>query len=92
MKMIVEYKIQRKKNDDPKQLHEFVERKQQLFGEMVLNVLKKMSDEDCILLGLNPKYTRPDWMIVQVLPIPPPPVKTFVMMDTSSRSEGDLTH
>ena len=90
--MIVEYKIQRKKNDDPKQLHEFVERKQQLFGEMVLNVLKKMSDEDCILLGLNPKYTRPNWMIVQVLPIPPPPVKTFVMMDASSQSEGDLTH
>ena len=90
--MIVEYKIQRKKNDDPKQLPEFVERKQQLFAETVLNVLKKMSDEDCILLGLNPKYTRPDWMIVQVLPIPPPLVKTFVMMDTSSRSEGDLTH
>jgi DNA-directed RNA polymerase II subunit RPB1 len=50
-------------------------------------VLKRISDEDCLLLGLNPKYARPDWMILQVLPIPPPPVRPSVMMDTSSRSE-----
>ena len=53
----------------------------------VLNVLKHISDEDCLLLGLNPKFARPDWMILQVLPIPPPPVRPSVMMDTSSRSE-----
>ncbi|TXG59862.1 hypothetical protein EZV62_014435 [Acer yangbiense] len=54
--------------------------------------MKRISDEDCQLLGLNPKYARPDWMILQVLPIPPPPVRPSVMMDTSSRSEDDLTH
>ena len=54
----------------------------------VLGVLKRISDEDCQLLGLNPKYARPDWMILQVLPIPPPPVRPSVMMDTSSRSEA----
>lgn len=53
----------------------------------VLSVLKRISDEDCLLLGLNPKYARPDWMILQVLPVPPPPVRPSVMMDTSSRSE-----
>ncbi len=53
----------------------------------MLNVLKRISDEDCLLLGLNPKFARPDWMILQVLPIPPPPVRPSVMMDTSSRSE-----
>jgi DNA-directed RNA polymerase II subunit RPB1 len=53
----------------------------------VLNVLKRISDEDCLLLGLSAKYARPDWMILQVLPIPPPPVRPSVMMDTSSRSE-----
>jgi DNA-directed RNA polymerase II subunit RPB1 len=92
MKMVAEYKIQKKKNDDPEQLPEPVERKQQLSAERVLNVLKRISDEDCILLGLNPKYARPDWMILQVLPIPPPPVRPSVMMDTSARSEDDLTH
>lgn len=56
----------------------------------VLSVLKRISDEDCQLLGLNPKFARPDWMILQVLPIPPPPVRPSVMMDTSSRSEASL--
>ena len=54
----------------------------------VLGVLKRISDEDCQLLGLNPQYARPDWMILQVLPIPPQPVRPSVMMDTSSRSEA----
>ncbi|KAJ6413303.1 hypothetical protein OIU84_006156 [Salix udensis] len=92
MKMIAEYKAQRKKSDDQEQLPEPVERKQTLTAERVLSVLKRISDEDCQLLGLDPKYARPDWMILQVLPIPPPPVRPSVMMDTSSRSEDDLTH
>ena len=58
----------------------------------VLSVLKRISDEDCQLLGFNPKYARPDWMILEVLPIPPPPVRPSVMMDATSRSEDDLTH
>ncbi|CAI0551808.1 unnamed protein product [Linum tenue] len=73
MKMIAEYKAQKKKSDDQEQLPEPVERKQTLTAERVLSVLKRISDEDCQLLGLNPKYARPDWMILQVLPIPPPP-------------------
>ncbi|KAK8569283.1 hypothetical protein V6N12_007813 [Hibiscus sabdariffa] len=82
MKMIAEYKAQRKKNDDREQLPEPVERKQTLTAERVLSDLKRISDEDCQLLGLNPKYAHPDWMILQVLPIPPPPV----------RPSYDLTH
>nr|GMC94850.1 DNA-directed RNA polymerase II subunit 1 [Ipomoea batatas] len=92
MKMVAEYELQKKKNDDPKQIPEPNERKQQLTAENVLSILKRISDEDCELLGLNPKYARPDRMILQVLPIPPPPVRPSVMMDTSSRSEDDLTH
>nr|CAD1830564.1 unnamed protein product [Ananas comosus var. bracteatus] len=92
MKMVAEFKASKKKSDDQEQLPEPVERKQILSAERVLNVLKRISDEDCLLLGLNPKYARPDWMILQVLPIPPPPVRPSVMMDTSSRSEDDLTH
>jgi len=30
----------------------------------VLSVLKRIRDEDCQLLGLNPKYARPDWLIL----------------------------
>ncbi|GER30894.1 DNA-directed RNA polymerase [Striga asiatica] len=86
MKMTAQYK--------PEQKVEPVERKQQLSAEKVLNILTRITDEDCRLLGLDPEYARPDWMILQVLPIPPPAVRPSVMMGTSSsfRSEDDLTH
>uniref|UniRef100_A0A453CSM0 DNA-directed RNA polymerase subunit n=1 Tax=Aegilops tauschii subsp. strangulata TaxID=200361 RepID=A0A453CSM0_AEGTS len=92
MKMVAEFKVTNKRNDDQDQLPEPVEPKQILSAERVLNVLKHISDRDCLLLGLDPKYARPDWMILQVLPIPPPPMRPSVMMDTCSRSEDDLTH
>ncbi|TVU25187.1 hypothetical protein EJB05_27675, partial [Eragrostis curvula] len=65
MRMIVEFKVPKKKNDDPDQLPEPVERKQFLSAERVLNVLKRISDQDCLLLGFDPKFARPDWMILQ---------------------------
>ncbi|KAI8005247.1 DNA-directed RNA polymerase II subunit 1 [Camellia lanceoleosa] len=40
MKMIAEYKLQKKKNDDPEQLPEPVERKQQLSAERVASMKK----------------------------------------------------
>ncbi|KAL0833412.1 hypothetical protein Bca101_085301 [Brassica carinata] len=92
MKMIAEYKITKKKNDELNQLPEPAAMKQTLGADRVLSVLKRISDEDCQLLGFNPKYARPDWMILEVLPIPPPPVRPSVMMDATSRSEDDLTH
>ncbi|PHU11623.1 hypothetical protein BC332_18553 [Capsicum chinense] len=38
-------------------------------------------------VGLNLEYARPDWIILQALPISPPPIRPSVMMNTSSRSE-----
>ncbi|KAH7850342.1 hypothetical protein Vadar_031346 [Vaccinium darrowii] len=90
MIMIAEYKAQTKKKLEQEQLPEPVERKQILSAKTVLDVLRRISDEDSELLGLNPTYVRPDWMILQVLPIPPPPVRPSVMMDASSRSEASL--
>lgn len=93
MRIVAEFKASKKKADEQEQyMPEPVERKQQLSAEKVLSIFKQISDEDCMLLGLSPKYARPDWMILQVLPIPPPPVRPSVMMDTSARSEDDLTH
>lgn len=36
-------------------------------------------------MGFDTRYTRPDWMLVSVLPVPPPPVRPSVMMDSSAR-------
>lgn len=62
-----------------------------LSAEKVLTIFKKISDEDCVALGMNPQFSRPDWMILTVLPVPPPPVRPSIMMDSMLRSEDDLT-
>lgn len=41
-------------------------------------------------MGLNPAFARPDWLILQVLPIPPPPVRPSVVREGSLRSEVSL--
>ena len=59
--------------------------------EKALSILKRITDRDCIAMGFNPTYARPDGMILTVLPVPPPPVRPSIMMDAMSRSEDDLT-
>ena len=58
---------------------------QEITPEKALEILKRISDDDCRALGFDPRYSRPDWMILQVLPVPPPPVRPSVQMDSSSR-------
>ena len=55
--------------------------------------MKKISDSDLHLLGLSVDYARPEWMILTVLPVPPPPVRPSIAADGGSmRSEDDLTY
>jgi len=60
--------------------------------EIVLSILKRLSDEDVLFMGMNPSFSRPDWMICQVLAIPPPAVRPSVRQDAQQRSEDDLSH
>jgi DNA-directed RNA polymerase beta' subunit len=43
-------------------------------------------------MGFNPQWSRPEWMICQILPVPPPAVRPSVKHDAQQRSEDDLTH
>jgi RNA polymerase Rpb1, domain 1 len=49
-----------------------------------------MTDEDCRALGFNPAYARPDWMVLTVMPVPPPPVRPSVLIDGSNRWDGRI--
>ena len=60
--------------------------------EIVLKIFKRISDEDVHFMGFNPTWSRPEWMICQVLPVPPPAVRPSVKHDAQQRSEDDLTH
>jgi DNA-directed RNA polymerase II subunit RPB1 len=54
--------------------------------------LKNISDDDCIILGLNPKKCRPEDMILKIFPVPPVPVRPSVRIEGSSITrEDDLT-
>ncbi|KAK3341342.1 hypothetical protein B0T25DRAFT_338943 [Lasiosphaeria hispida] len=63
--------------------------------EMALGILRRMTEEDMLDIGVNISQARPEWMIITVLPVPPPPVRPSISMDgtgTGMRNEDDLTY
>jgi len=60
--------------------------------EIVLRCFQRITDDDVELIGFNPKFSRPDWMICTVLTVPPLSVRPSVIMDDNQRMEDDLTH
>lgn len=58
----------------------------------ILTIFRRISDEDVRFMGFHPKWSRPEWMICEVLPIAPPQVRPSVKHDAQQRSEDDLTH
>ncbi|CDK25021.1 unnamed protein product [Kuraishia capsulata CBS 1993] len=58
----------------------------------VLNVFRHISPQDCQRLGFNEDYARPEWMLITVLPVPPPPVRPSVAFTDTKRGEDDLTY
>ncbi|KAH9893034.1 beta and beta-prime subunits of DNA dependent RNA-polymerase [Xylariomycetidae sp. FL2044] len=69
--------------------------KRNITPEMALNILKHISDSDLRDMGLNTEWSRPEWMILTVLPVPPPPVRPSISMDGTGqglRNEDDLTY
>ena len=60
--------------------------------DYVLQLFRRITDEDVNFMGFNHRFCRPDWMICTVLAIPPPQVRPSVVQDNNQRSEDDLTH
>ena len=54
--------------------------------------LHQIPDEDLELLGYDPKTARPEWFVLQALPVPPVTVRPSIILETGIRSEDDLTH
>jgi len=65
---------------------------QRLTASMIRERFERMPDEDLELLGFDPKGARPEWMILQVLPVPPVYVRPSITLESGIRSEDDLTH
>ncbi|MGA2198743.1 MAG: DNA-directed RNA polymerase subunit A' [Nitrososphaerales archaeon] len=54
--------------------------------------LERISNEDLELVAYNPKVARPEWFVLQVLPVPPLTVRPSITLESGIRSEDDLTH
>lgn len=59
---------------------------------VVLELFKRISDEDAELLWMDPRVGRPERLILSSILVPPVPIRPSVAMDTGAGSnEDDLT-
>ncbi|UCC59177.1 MAG: DNA-directed RNA polymerase subunit A' [Candidatus Bathyarchaeum sp.] len=65
---------------------------QRLTQSMVRERLERIPNDDLELFGFNPESARPEWMVLQVLPVPPVYVRPSITLESGIRSEDDLTH
>jgi DNA-directed RNA polymerase subunit A' len=54
--------------------------------------LEKITDDDLELFGIKAQYSRPEWMVLTILPIPPVTMRPSITLESGERSEDDLTH
>ena len=52
----------------------------------------KLSMMIYLCLNYDPVTARPEWFILQALPVPPVTVRPSIILETGIRSEDDLTH
>ncbi|KAG9310372.1 DNA-directed RNA polymerase II, subunit 1 [Chiua virens] len=90
LKLFVQYKRPKDEDEDGKSMQPD---KRLFTPSEVYTTFKKMSDSDLHLIGLSDEYARPEWMILTVMPVPPPPVRPSIAVDGGAmRSEDDLTY
>ena len=63
-----------------------------LIPEVVIKIFRRISDDDVSFMGFSPQFSRPEWMVCQVLAVPPPAVRPSIKMDGQQRSEDDISH
>jgi len=69
-----------------------VEDMNKLMPSDIRDWFEDIPDEDLEPLGIHPQKSRPEWMILTVLPVPPVTTRPSITLDNGQRSEDDLTH
>ena len=67
-------------------------RKVVLDASEIHKIFKRISNEDIEAMGFSKKWSRPEWLVCTVMPVPPPYVRPSVRGDSNTRMEDDLTH
>ena len=84
-KIIVEWKLASQNSSNKKTIMYWD-------AKYVHKILRRISNEECEMMGFSRKFCRPDWLICSVFGVPPPSVRPSVRSDNNSRMEDDLTH
>jgi DNA-directed RNA polymerase II subunit RPB1 len=63
-----------------------------LQSEMVLRCFQRMTENTVKILGFDPKFSHPAWMVCTVLAVPPLTVRPPVVMEDNQRMDDDLSH
>ena len=81
------------KEDDAEEFSKMAQtEKRPLPASEVHTILKKISADDVNTLGLSDDFAQPDWMVLTVLPVPPPQVRPGVTEFGSGMGQDDLTY
>ena len=68
------------------------EREVRFQPEMVKAVFEKITDADCVNIGLKPAHCRPEWFIRSVFPVPPPSMRPPARQSSQLPMHDDLTY
>jgi len=63
-----------------------------LTPNMIREWFERIPDDDLEMLNYNPVVARPEWMVLQVMPVPPVDVRPSIILESGIRAEDDLTH
>jgi len=70
----------------------YFEDRRRLWPTEIRNRLELALNSDLFLMGLDTESARPEWFVLQVLPVSPVTVRPSITLETGDRSEDDLTH
>jgi len=70
----------------------FFENDKRIFPIEIKSRLGRISNEDVRLLNYNPDATRPEWLVLTNVLIPPVTIRPSITLESGERSEDDLTH
>jgi len=64
-----------------------------LTASIVWDIFRRIPDADACRIGLHPATTRPEWLVLHVLVVPPPIIRPSIMPSDGSRVRGqdDIT-
>lgn len=93
IKILAEYNNNNNDNDENTQIIS-KKIKDNISPSRIYAIFRNISDEDCIILGLNPNRSRPEDMIIEKFPIPPVHIRPSVKMDmlVSGSAEDTLNN